>query len=197
MKKKTAFLFLALFFAAFIALSCTPQGNDKADRAGKENAARQESGEEASGEKTGVMVGKKAPDFELQSLDGETVALGDFKGKTLVLTFWETWCPVCRQENPYINELAEKFESSDIAIVTVDLMQRDTPRIIREYMGSQNFDFPVLLDREGSVGYEYMIRWIPTTYIIDGEGTIRYENFGPLEEAKFEEILKKISAGRG
>ncbi|HBT19924.1 MAG TPA: hypothetical protein DEA47_00910 [Peptococcaceae bacterium] len=107
-------------------------------------------GEAAVEDSEGVLKGKAAPQFKLENLEGEMVSLSDFSGKTLVLTFWETWCPGCQKENPFINRLAEKYNGGDsIAVVTANLMEKDTPQTIRHYMESHGFDFPALLDRDG------------------------------------------------
>ncbi|NLK01352.1 MAG: TlpA family protein disulfide reductase [Clostridia bacterium] len=165
---------------------------------GEKNPKGQEQGEErqdnqASGGEVGV--GKAAPGFMLEDLNGDENSLGDFRGKTVVLAFWETWCPSCRHELIQLDGLAEKYKDDDLVIITVNTMTRDTPEVIRQFMKENNLDLPVLLDHGSNASFKYMIRWLPSLYIIDSQGVVQYETFGVVDTDLLESEIKNISGG--
>jgi peroxiredoxin len=118
---------------------------------------------------TALAVGKSAPDFELQALDGSTVHLSDFQGKPVLLTFGATWCPDCRAETPLLEELHHK--NSDLVILSVD--SKEGADVVQDYVDESGITYPVLLDRDGSVNQLYEVFAIPTVLFIDGDGIIR------------------------
>jgi peroxiredoxin len=144
------------------------------------------------------LVSKKAPEFTLNSLDGMAVSLDGFKGKVVFLDFWASWCPPCKKEMPEINRLAEKFKEADMAVVAVSVDKK------KEHAGSFMSTIPgvskritVLHDPESSVVSRYMAQAMPTSYIIDRSGVIRFVHFGyrendPAEWVKeIESLLKE------
>jgi peroxiredoxin len=118
---------------------------------------------------TSLAVGKPAPDFELQALDGSTVRLSDFQGKPVLLTFGATWCPDCRAETPLLEELHQK--NSDLVILSVD--GKEAADVVQGYVEESGITYLVLLDRDGSVNQRYEVFAIPTVMFIDGDGIIR------------------------
>ena len=94
----------------------------------------------------GPQVGKLAPAFQLQSLDGQTVSLGDFRGSPVFLNFWASWCGPCRFEMPFIQEIFEKNEWSDAGLVILSVDIGENPSRVKEFMESYSLSFPALLD---------------------------------------------------
>ena len=131
-----------------------------------------------------VAIGDPAPDFALTSLDGETVMLSDFRGKTVVLNFWASWCPPCREEMPEFQELWEErgeHGSDDLVMIALDFLVQDTETDARNFIEGNGFTFPVLLDTpDGSVADRYRVRGLPATFFIDREGVVRGVNYGPV-----------------
>lgn len=129
------------------------------------------------------IVNKKAPEFTLNGLDGKAVSLGDFKGRVVFLDFWASWCPPCKQEMPELSRLHEKFKSPDLAVVAVSVDKK------KEHASSFMSTVPgasgkiiVLHDPEASVISKYMAQAMPTSFIIDKSGVIRFVHFGYREE---------------
>ncbi len=129
------------------------------------------------------LVNKKAPEFTLNGLDGKAVSLGDFKGRIVFLDFWASWCPPCKKELPEITKLGEKFKPGEMAIVAVSVDKK------KEHAGSFISTVPgvgktvaVLHDPESKVVAAYMAQAMPTSYIIDRDGVIRFVHFGYREE---------------
>ncbi|MGM8213184.1 redoxin domain-containing protein [Virgibacillus sp. W0430] len=126
----------------------------------------------------GLEKGNLAPDFELKTLEGETVKLSDFRGERVMLNFWATWCPPCRAEMPDMQKFHEK---TDVVILAVDLLETESsksnvPAFVEEF----GVTFRVLLDEDSSVANRYRIQPIPTTFMIDSEGKIQNVSFGAL-----------------
>jgi methylamine dehydrogenase accessory protein MauD len=116
-----------------------------------------------------LKVGDAAPDFELTSLEGETVRLSQFKGQPVILSFGATWCPDCRIEAPLLQDLHEHHP--DLVILLVD--SKESSDIVRQYADELGITHPILLDQNGAVNELYQIFAIPTEIFIDADGIIR------------------------
>ena len=115
------------------------------------------------------------PGAAFQDLDGNTVALSDFKGEIVVLNFWASWCPPCRMEMPDLNDLDKEFkQSGEAVLITVNLTdgQRETEKTARQFIEENGFGFTVLLDDQGILAYQYNISAIPQTFILDRDGNV-------------------------
>ncbi|MFS0753056.1 peroxiredoxin family protein [Oceanobacillus sp. 1P07AA] len=126
----------------------------------------------------GLEVGNLAPDFKLQTLNGETVKLSDFRGRRVMLNFWATWCPPCRAEMP---DMEKFYQEKDVTILAVNLTETEASmQDVHDFVEEFGLTFPVLLDKKIEVATTYQIRPIPTSYMIDSNGVIRYQAFGAL-----------------
>lgn len=126
----------------------------------------------------GLEVEDIAPDFQLQTLDGETVKLSDYRGQRVMLNFWATWCPPCRAEMP---DMETFYQENDVAVVAVNLTETEANLTdVADFKESFNLTFPIFLDEKNEVATTYQIRPIPTSYMIDSKGIIRYKALGAL-----------------
>lgn len=116
-----------------------------------------------------LKVGDAAPDFELMSLNGETVRLSQFKGKPVLLSIGATWCPDCRVEAPLLQELHENHP--ELVVVLVD--SKESPEVVQAFADEFGLTHPILLDRDGAVMSLYEVFAIPTELFIDADGIIR------------------------
>ncbi|WP_130860286.1 redoxin domain-containing protein [Gracilibacillus phocaeensis] len=148
--------------------------NDSADQS--ENEEQKET--TASEPTVGLEVGNLAPDFQLATLSGETVALSDYRGSKVMLNFWATWCPPCRVEMPDM----EKFhQDTEIEILAVNLTETEpNTKQVQQFVNEYGLSFPILLDEVIEVANTYAIQPIPTSFMIDSEGIIQFKTFGPL-----------------
>lgn len=126
----------------------------------------------------GLEIGNIAPDFEMETLDGETVKLSDYRGEPVMLNFWATWCPPCRSEMP---DMQRFYQDTDMNILAINLTDteanfEDVGQFVEEY----DLTFTIPLDQGNIVGDRYQIRPIPTTYMLDSNGIIQFNVFGPL-----------------
>lgn len=132
----------------------------------------------------GPEVSLQAPDFTLKDLEGKTISLSQFRGKTVLLNFWASWCGPCRAEMPHLQKFFEE-SGDDLTPIGVNLME-DRSQVER-FAQKQGLTFPIALDLEGKVGSSYKVRSIPTTFFIDPEGIIRGKKvgmFGSEEEIR-------------
>lgn len=121
----------------------------------------------------------KAPSFTLKDLDGNEVRLDDLKGKIVAINFWATWCPPCREEMPSMERLYRKFKDKDFIMLAIDL--REDGRKVKAFKEEIGLSFPILLDSDGAVGWDYRITSIPTTYLVDREGYLIGSALGARE----------------
>lgn len=118
-----------------------------------------------------------APHFEAFTLQGPYFSLKDQRGKPTIIHFWATWCPICTAEEGTINSLAE-----DTNIITI-AMQSGSPQNVADHLRERALEFPVIVDGDGELSRRYKVRGVPTTYIIDADGEIRFSDVGFATEA--------------
>jgi len=112
-----------------------------------------------------------AIDFTLTDLDGYYIALSDFKGKVVFLNFFATWCPPCRDEMPSMQKLHEELDGEDFVMVAVSV-DKGSIQSVKDFIEKNNYTFKVLHDKKGEAAYNYNVRSIPATYLIDKNGII-------------------------
>ena len=126
-----------------------------------------------------VPGGLLAPDFVLQDTEGKTHRLSDYRGKPVIINFWATWCPPCREEIPSMNRAWHKLEKEGIAILAVNMGEDEDTIFI--FTADYPADFPILMDRDGAVIEQWPVKGLPTTYIVAPDGTIAYRAIGSRE----------------
>ncbi|MBT2638056.1 redoxin domain-containing protein [Bacillus sp. ISL-39] len=141
---------------------------------------------EASKAATGIGAGMVSPNFKLKNLAGEEVSLKDYRGKKVMLNFWATWCPPCKEEMPAM-ERFYKEKSKDVEILAVNL---DPQNNVISFVKDNDLTFPILLDHDGSTQQTYSIISIPTTFIIDEQGLILKKHIGSMTYDQMQELMK-------
>jgi len=138
----------------------------------------------------GISIGKTAPDFELQSLEDKTTKLSDFRGKNVILNFWASWCPPCREEMP---EFERIYRNNPDKIVIVGVNLQESKENAEAFVKKLGITFPILLDPDAEVKALYNIFTQPVTYFIDSNGKIVDKKFGPLTNEEISEKISKMS----
>jgi len=132
-----------------------------------------------------ALVEKPAPDFTLRSLDGETVALHEARGKPVVLSFWSTWCGPCAAEHVLVREAVENWKNSDVKFFSV--LYEDTPEAAKAFVAEHGKAAPILLDPDLKTAMDYGVSGVPETFFIDRRGKVALKQVGMLTP----EILEK------
>src|SRR3989338_8103081 len=117
----------------------------------------------------------EAPDFSLAALDGGDVRLSELRGRVVVMEFWATWCGPCRYSSPSLEVMYRKYRDRGVTILLVN--QAESPEEIRAWAEGR-FTAPMLLDAQQAVARQYRVTGLPTLFIIDQQGMIRYHEAG-------------------
>lgn len=150
-----------------------------------------EGGSIAPAESAGLEPGKMAPDFELETLEGEPVKLSDYKGKKVILNFWATWCPPCREEMPEMQEFHEEY-GDEVEILAVNFAETNVKKV-QDYIDEFNYTYTIPLDKDSVAGNEYKVFSLPTTYFIGTDGKIQHpRKVGPMTYDFMEEMMNSL-----
>lgn len=121
---------------------------------------------------SGLAEKTAAPDFSLNDLNSERVALEDFRGQTVILDFWATWCGPCRSEFAELRAWWEKSQSRLSGVTLLAVNVGEPASTVRAYVEREKLPFRVLLDPDGSIAERYNVRALPTLYVLDPQGMI-------------------------
>lgn len=143
------------------------------------------------GEKV-VKVGDKAPLFELKNLEGEKVALSDYKGKGVILNFWGTWCNPCKEEMPDLNRMNKIYHSKGVEVLTVHV--KDSPQQVKQFFSElpEEVELMVALDGSGDVMRAYNANDLPNTYVIDKNGIIKAHHKGQMSRVDIKKYMDMV-----
>ncbi|OGL40927.1 MAG: hypothetical protein A3C43_09745 [Candidatus Schekmanbacteria bacterium RIFCSPHIGHO2_02_FULL_38_11] len=134
---------------------------------------------------------KLAPYFTLPDINGKMVSLRDFKGKVLILDFWATWCPPCREEIPHFKDLYAQYKRKGLEIVGIAVDQGGT-KAVKPFVEINRISYTILIGSEEVTNSYGGIIGIPTTFVIDRKGNIVRKYVGYREKEVFEEDIKGL-----
>jgi peroxiredoxin len=139
------------------------------------------------------QAGTQAPAFELADLTGKNVSSRDYEGKVVILDFWATWCPPCREEIPHFVQLQSKYQSQGLVIVGLSL-DAGGVKDVAPFVEKHNVNYPMLIGNDDVAKAYGGVSAIPTTFVIDRQGKIvkRFIGFTPPEV--FEETIAPLLA---
>ncbi len=145
------------------------------------------------GEATQV-TGTQAPDFSLKDVDGRSVDLRSLAGKAVVVDFWATWCPPCREEMPHLEQLHRQLRDRGLVVLGLDVGEdADT---VREFARKNDYTFTLLLGAEPDVSARYHVDGYPTVFVIDRAGKIAARLGGSAQESDLRAAVKNALASR-
>jgi cytochrome c-type biogenesis protein len=139
----------------------------------------------------------KALDFTLYDQYGNTHTLSEYEGKTVFLNIWATWCPPCKQEMPYIEELYKEYNLNKEDVVILGLAspyfgKEGSKEDIKEFLNSNKYTFPVVFDENADLIYSYGIQAFPTTFVIDKEGYIAQYVPGGMTKEMMKTLIESV-----
>ena len=139
-----------------------------------------------------AVIGDKCPSFEVQMLDGDVVSIDSLRGKTVLINFWATWCPPCREELKRVQaDLIDRFAGKDFLFIPISRgEERDTVAAFREQNG---YTFTMGLDPERTIYDQYASNYIPRNFLIDRDGKVVTASVG-YEPEEFDALIAQIEA---
>jgi len=126
-------------------------------------------------------LGRLAPDFSITEVDKSISKLSDYRGKTVVLNFWASWCGPCKLEAPDLETFHKEYKDQGVVVLAVGW--RDTPSALSKFASDRGLTFKILADVGEGVGNKYGLTGIPTTFFIDKTGVIREMQIGAMNKA--------------
>jgi cytochrome c biogenesis protein CcmG, thiol:disulfide interchange protein DsbE len=135
-------------------------------------------------------VDQPAPDFQLRTLDGQTVSLSDYRGRPVWISFWASWCPPCRAENPDIQEMYQKYQAQGLVILAPAIGEDEGA--VSGYVRRTGLTFTIGLDSSTQIAANYRIVGIPTHFFVDGDGVLRAWRIGSMNTKTMEQNLALI-----
>ncbi|MCA1977764.1 MAG: TlpA family protein disulfide reductase [Thiobacillus sp.] len=141
-----------------------------------------------------IRPAQPAPELRAPDLAGANKTLADYNGKVVLLNFWATWCPPCRREMPSLERLREKMAGRPLEIVAID--SAEPLEDVRGFLATLKLEFTVLLDPEGENTRRWKVYALPTSFLLDSGGRIRYVLKGGAEwdEGEFLRAVESLLA---
>ncbi|MBN2732275.1 MAG: TlpA family protein disulfide reductase [Balneolaceae bacterium] len=133
----------------------------------------------------------KLADFEAKLLSGETFRLSDQEGKVVLLNIWATWCPPCEEETPDLVDLYEKYRDKGVVFLGISIDEQGAS-VVKPFVKKYDVTYPITID-DGSIMDKYgPLMGVPTTYIVDAKGNLRYFATGAVTKKEIEPRLEKL-----
>lgn len=126
-----------------------------------------------AGSSQAAHKGFQAPDFTLQTPDGQSVTLSDYTGRPVLVFLWASWCTVCKATMPDLEPVYQAYAPQGFEILAVNMTAQDVAASAVTYFQGQNYSFPMLLDPDGAVARQYQMHAVPTSILIGPDGIVQ------------------------
>lgn len=143
-----------------------------------------------------VASGDMAPDFQLEDTKGNRVTLSELRGKVVMVNFWATWCPPCKEEMPSMEELNKIMAGEDFVMLAINT-EKNGRSVVPDFLQKNPYDFTILYDDQGTVQQEYGVYKFPESFIIRKDGTIDQKVMGAINWTSPEAITYFKSLTKG
>lgn len=142
--------------------------------------------------KAGPKGSGPAPDFTLETFDGESIRLSELRGQVVVINFWASWCPPCREEAAYLEATWRAYRAKGVVFIGVDYVDTDAEALA--YIDEFDITYPNGPDLGTRISQAYRIRGVPETFFVAKDGTLRGVKIGPLAPPELEDRLVPLLA---
>jgi len=133
-----------------------------------------------------------APDFTITDFDGTTVTLSELRGQVVIINFWASWCPPCREEAAYFEATWRKYEGRSVVFVGVDWV--DTEKEALAYIDEFDITYLNGPDIGTRIAQDYNIQGVPETFFVAKNGELRGVHIGPLQSPQLDEKIEELLA---
>ncbi|MDY0290770.1 MAG: TlpA disulfide reductase family protein [Desulfuromonadaceae bacterium] len=137
-------------------------------------------GGSADGSAGRVNMGTVAPNFTLENMQGEEVTLSDLQGKVVLVNFWATWCPPCRQEMPSMESLYRHLKDQGFEMLAINV-EKNGPEAVSSFLSDKSHSFPILFDPQAQVQRLYNVSKYPETFVVDRNGIVVEHVVGAID----------------
>ena len=146
----------------------------------------------ADGKGTKVETGQSVPEFKFQDQSGKKVSISDFKGKVVLINFFATWCPPCREELPEVQkQIWEKYKDNPKFAMFVFGREQKADEL-NKFKKENNYTFPIIPDEKRKIFSLFAEQFIPRTFVIDRTGKIIFESIG-YQKKDFQNLLEILN----
>ena len=140
----------------------------------------------------GPRVGSRAPEFLLQTLDGQSVQISGLYGAPFIMSYWATWCVPCMNELSILGRIYSDYQQQGLKIVTINAIEQDSVDKVQQTVNEMGMSFPVLLDVGDQFANAYQAIFFPTTFYVDETGVIREIVLGDTTEEEFRKKIEQL-----
>ena len=147
----------------------------------------------ATGRSGEQLIGRKAPEFLADSINGKPVSLSNFPESPIILNFWASWCPPCRDETPHFEKIWRLYKEKDVVVIGINV--QDDLNSANEYISEFDVTFVNGMDKNGRIMVDYGVTGLPVTFFLDREGMIIGRWVGSIGASSLESRVEALENG--
>ena len=147
----------------------------------------------ATGRSGEQLIGRKAPEFLAESINGKPVSLSNYPESPIILNFWASWCPPCRDETPHFEKIWRLYKEKDVVVIGINV--QDDLNSANEYIREFDVTFVNGMDKNGRIMVDYGVTGLPVTFFLDREGMIIGRWVGSIGASSLESRVEALENG--